>query len=258
MKNIQLGDKMSGRHGNKGIVSKIVPQGDMPFLQDCTSVDMILSPLGVPSRMNVGQLLECILGFAGKNLKEHYRLSPFDEKYGLEASRGFVYQKLAEASRKVNKKWIFDPNFPGKSYCFDGYTGEPFDQPITVGYSYMLKLIHLVDKKIHARSIGPYSLVTQQPLRGRAKNGGQRIGEMEVWAFEGFGASYTLQEILTLKSDDMSGRNLTYSNLLLGKQVPEGNLPESSRVILNELRALCLDIQLLNENFGKWLSTAPY
>jgi DNA-directed RNA polymerase subunit beta len=258
MKSIQIGDKMSGRHGNKGIISKIVPKQDMPFLPDGTTVDIILSPLGVPSRMNVGQILECLLGLAGRKLYQNYRIIPFDEMYGKEASRGFIYKQLYKAKMKTNQNWIFNPNFPGKTYLIDGQTGESFDQPILTGYSYMLKLIHLVDKKIHARCTGPYSLVTQQPLRGRMNKGGQRVGEMEVWALEGFGAAYTLQEMLTIKSDDMINRNVTYHTLVLGKPtLPIWNIPESSRVLIQELQALCLDIQLLPESQSIWKPITP-
>lgn len=208
-KKIKKGDKVSGRHGNKGIISEILPRQDMPYLQDGKNVDMILNPLGVPSRMNVGQVFESLLGMCGFYLKENYRITPFDEMYGNEISKRIVFNKLYETKEKTGKRWIFNPNSPGKTRLFDGRSGQSFDQPITIGYSYMLKLIHLVDKKIHARSIGPYSLVTQQPLRGRAKEGGQRLGEMEVWALEGFGAAYNLQELLTVKSDDIQGRNNT-------------------------------------------------
>ena len=204
---IQVGDKMAGRHGNKGIVSKILPRQDMPYLPDGTPIDMVLNPLGVPSRMNVGQVFECLLGLAGKQLNQQFKIVPFDEIHGPEASRSLVYSKLFEARLKTGQKWLFDPNFAGKTKLFDGRTGESFDQAVTVGQAYMLKLVHLVDEKIHARSTGPYSLVTQQPLRGRSKHGGQRLGEMEVWALEGFGAAYTLQELLTVKSDDIKGRH---------------------------------------------------
>lgn len=242
IKKVRLGDKLSGRHGNKGIVSKIVAQEDMPFLQDGTPVDMILSPLGVPSRMNIGQILETLLGFAGKVLNEAYRLVPFDEMYGEETSRGFVYRKLYEARKKIGKKWLFNPNFPGKSYIFDGRTGKSFEQPVTVGYSYMLKLVHLVDKKMHARNIGPYALVTEQPLRGKKKKGGQRMGEMEVWALEGFGAAFTLKELLTIKSDDMQGRNETLNAIVKGQPIPNSGVPESFKVLLQELRSIGLDM----------------
>nr|AST09061.1 RNA polymerase beta subunit [Eutreptiella pomquetensis] len=243
---IQVGDKIAGRHGNKGIISNILPCQDMPYLQDGTPVDMVLNPLGVPSRMNVGQVLECLLGLAGKNLDENYKIVPFDEMHGNETSRNLVYNKLYEARKKTGHKWLFDPNSPGKSRLFDGRTGESFEQPITVGYAYMLKLVHLVDDKIHARSTGPYSLVTQQPLGGRAKNGGQRLGEMEVWALEGFGAAYTLQELLTVKSDDIKGRNDALNAIIKGKTIPNPGTPESFKVLIRELQSLCLDIGLYN------------
>jgi DNA-directed RNA polymerase beta subunit len=221
---IQLGDKMSGRHGNKGIVSCILPPQDMPFVQDGSPLDIVLNPIGVPSRMNVGQVLECLFGFASKMLCQNYRLIPFDEIYGEEASRGLVYTKLFEASKISGYEWIFDPNHPGKTHIFDGRTGEAFHQPVLVGYSYMLKLIHQVDEKMHARSTGPYSLITQQPLGGRAKHGGQRLGEMEVWACEGFGASAVLHEFLTLKSDDIDSRNTFLFHVMKRKSL--GRAPE--------------------------------
>jgi len=243
---IQIGDKMSGRHGNKGIVSLILPSQDMPFLQDGSIVDILLNPLGVPSRMNVGQVLESLFGLAAKYLKQHYRLLAFDEMYGNEASRGLVYKKLYEASNFTHYSWLFDPNHPGKMLLFDGQTGEAFDQPILVGYSYMFKLIHLVDEKIHARSTGPYSLVTQQPLGGRSKNGGQRLGEMEVWALEGFGAAAILHEFLTLKSDDIDSRNTFLFHVMKRKYFPQERLrtclPESFRVLVHELQGLCLSV----------------
>jgi len=243
---IQIGDKMSGRHGNKGIVSLILPSQDMPFLQDGSVVDILLNPLGVPSRMNVGQVLESLFGLAAKYLKQQYRLLAFDEMYGNEASRGLVYKKLYEASKFTHYSWLFDPNHPGKMLLFDGQTGEAFDQPILVGYSYMFKLIHLVDEKIHARSTGPYSLVTQQPLGGRSKNGGQRLGEMEVWALEGFGAAAILHEFLTLKSDDIDSRNTFLFHVMKRKYFPQERLrtclPESFRVLVHELQGLCLSV----------------
>jgi DNA-directed RNA polymerase subunit beta len=244
---IQVGDKMAGRHGNKGIVSQILPRQDMPYLPDGTPLDMVLNPLGVPSRMNVGQIYECLLGFAAKYLKEFFRITPFDEIYGAQASRSFVFSKLYEARLKTKKKWIFNPIYPGKIKIFDGRNGEPFDQAVTVGISYMLKLVHLVDDKIHARSTGPYSLVTQQPLRGRSKYGGQRLGEMEVWALEGYGAAFTLLEMLTIKSDDITGRMTLWSNILLHKEIYIGT-PESFKVLVCELQALCLDIGLYRLN----------
>lgn len=240
---IQVGDKMAGRHGNKGIVSQILPIHDMPYLPDGSPIDMVLNPLGVPSRMNVGQIYECLLGLAGKYLGEHFKVFAFDEMYGSEASRSFVFSKLYEASKKTGFKWLFDPNAPGKIRLYDGRNGECFHQKVTVGQAYMLRLVHMVDDKMHMRSTGPYSLVTQQPLRGRSKQGGQRLGEMEVWALEGYGAAFTLLEMLTIKSDDMTGRMTLWSNLILNKEIAIGT-PESFKVLVCELQALCLDIGL--------------
>jgi DNA-directed RNA polymerase subunit beta len=237
---IQIGDKMAGRHGNKGIISKILPRQDMPFMPDGVPIDMILNPLGVPSRMNVGQLFECLLGLAADNLDVRFKIVPFDEMYGAEASRALVNKKLKEAASE--KDWIFSSKHPGKIVLRDGRTGKNFDNPVTVGRAYMLKLIHLVDDKIHARSTGPYSLVTQQPLGGRAQQGGQRLGEMEVWALEAFGAAYTLQELLTIKSDDMRGRNETLNAIVKGLPIPRPGMPESFKVLMRELQALCLDV----------------
>jgi DNA-directed RNA polymerase beta subunit len=240
---VQVGDKLAGRHGNKGIISMILPREDMPYLPDGTPIDMVLNPLGVPSRMNVGQIYECLLGLAGKYLGENYKVFPFDEIYGPEASRSFVYSKLNEARVKTGLSWLFEPSTPGKIRLYDGRTGDCFDQAITVGIAYILRLVHMVDDKIHARSTGPYSLVTQQPLRGRSKQGGQRLGEMEVWAIEGYGAAFTLLEMLTIKSDDMTGRMTLWSNLILNKDISIGT-PESFKVLVCELQALCLDIGL--------------
>ena len=239
---IQVGDKMAGRHGNKGIISRILPVEDMPYLPDGTPIDIVLNPLGVPSRMNVGQVFECLLGWAGECLDLRFKLTPFDEMYGEESSRSTVHGKLQQASEEPEKEWAFDPENPGKIQVFDGRTGEPFDRPITVGKAYMLKLVHLVDDKIHARSTGPYSLVTQQPLGGKAQQGGQRFGEMEVWALEAFGAAYTLQELLTVKSDDMQGRNEALNAIVKGKAIPRPGTPESFKVLMRELQSLGLDI----------------
>lgn len=244
---VQVGDKMSGRHGNKGIVSQILPLQDMPFLPDGTPIDMVLNPLGVPSRMNVGQIYECLLGLAGRYLGENYKIFAFDEIYGAEASRSFVFNKLYEASCKTGFKWLFNPKSPGKIRLFDGRSGDCFHQPVTVGEAYMLRLVHMVDDKIHMRSTGPYSLVTQQPLRGRSKQGGQRLGEMEVWALEGYGAAFTLLEMLTVKSDDLTGRMTLWSNLILNKDLTIGT-PEAFKVLICELQALCLDIGLFRYN----------
>ena len=228
---ISVGDKMAGRHGNKGVVSRILPEENMPFLPDGTPVDVVLNPLGVPSRMNIGQVLECHLGWAAKNLGIHIATPVFDG-----ASEQDILDALKEAG--------FDET--GKTILTDGRSGLPFDNPVTVGVMYMLKLHHLVDDKIHARSTGPYSLVTQQPLGGKAQFGGQRFGEMEVWALEAYGASYTLQEILTVKSDDVTGRVKTYESIVKGENVPAPGLPESFKVLMKELQSLCLDVRVLN------------
>ena len=253
---IQIGDKMAGRHGNKGIISKILPREDMPFLPDGTPVDMILNPLGVPSRMNVGQLFECLLGFAMHNLNVRCKVVPFDEMYGSEASRALVNKKLKEAAK--GREWSFASQHPGKLVLRDGRTGKNFENPVTVGQAYMLKLVHLVDDKIHARSTGPYSLVTQQPLGGRAQQGGQRLGEMEVWALEAFGAAYTLQELLTIKSDDMQGRNETLNAIVKGLPIPRPGIPESFKVLMRELQALCLDVATYKLNIQDNIKLQDY
>ena len=242
IRKIQVGDKIAGRHGNKGIISRILQRQDMPFLPDGTPIDIILNPLGVPSRMNVGQLYECLLGFAGDKLNSRFKILPFDEMYGLEMSRILINKKLRQASIKQNESWLFNPYAPGKIVLIDGRSGKEFENPITVGNAYMLKLIHLVDDKIHARATGPYSLITQQPLRGKAQHGGQRFGEMEVWALEGFGAAFTLKELLTIKSDDMHGRNETLNAIVKGQQIPQFGIPESFKVLLQELRSIGLDM----------------
>ena len=239
---IQVGDKMAGRHGNKGIISRILPIEDMPYLPDGTPIDIVLNPLGVPSRMNVGQVFECLLGWAGENLNARFKITPFDEMYSSEASMETTHGKLQDARDAVGSDWVFNPDDPGKIQLYDGRTGEAFDRPVTVGKPYMLKLVHLVDDKIHARSTGPYSLVTQQPLGGKAQQGGQRFGEMEVWALEAFGAAYTLQELLTVKSDDMQGRNEALNAIVKGKAIPRPGTPESFKVLMRELQSLCLDI----------------
>jgi DNA-directed RNA polymerase subunit beta len=242
IRKIQVGDKIAGRHGNKGIISRILPRQDMPFLPDGTPIDIILNPLGVPSRMNVGQLYECLLGFAGDKLNARFKILPFDEMYGLEISRILINKKLRQASKSKNESWLFNPYAPGKTVLLDGRTGIEFENPVTVGNAYMLKLIHLVDDKMHARATGPYSLITQQPLRGKAQHGGQRFGEMEVWALEGFGAAFTLKELLTIKSDDMQGRNETLNAIVKGQQIPKFGIPESFKVLLHELRSIGLDM----------------
>jgi DNA-directed RNA polymerase subunit beta len=239
---IQVGDKMAGRHGNKGIISRILPKEDMPYLPDGTPLDIVLNPLGVPSRMNVGQIYECLLAWAADNLNVRFKIVPFDEMHGLEKSRETINGKIEQAKNKTGNDWLYDPEDCGKIQVYDGRTGEPFDRAVTVGKAYMLKLVHLVDDKIHARSTGPYSLVTQQPLGGKAQQGGQRFGEMEVWALEAFGAAYTLQELLTVKSDDMQGRNEALNAIVKGKAIPRPGTPESFKVLMRELQSLCLDI----------------
>jgi len=242
IRKIQVGDKIAGRHGNKGIISRILARQDMPFLPDGTPIDIILNPLGVPSRMNVGQLYECLLGLAGHKLNRRFKILPFDEMYGSEVSRILINKKLRQASIENNEAWLFNPYSPGKMVLLDGRTGKEFDNPITVGNAYMLKLIHLVDDKMHSRATGPYSLVTQQPLGGKAQHGGQRFGEMEVWALEGFGASFTLKELLTIKSDDMQGRNETLNSIIKGQPIPTSGIPESFKVLVQELRSIGLDL----------------
>ena len=230
---ISVGDKMAGRHGNKGVISRILPEEDMPFLPDGTPVDIVLNPLGVPSRMNLGQVLEVHLGMAARALGYKVATPVFD---------GAKDEEIKELFRKAGL------SEDGKTVVYDGRTGEPFDHPITVGVMYMLKLHHLVDDKIHARSTGPYSLVTQQPLGGKAQFGGQRFGEMEVWALEAYGAAYTLQEMLTVKSDDIVGRVKTYEAIVKGENVPEPGVPEGFKVLVKELQSLGLDIKLLSED----------
>jgi DNA-directed RNA polymerase subunit beta len=226
---IKVGDKLAGRHGNKGIVSRIVKDEDMPFLEDGTPVDIILNPLGVPSRMNLGQIYETILGWAGDELGKKYFTPVFDG-----ASMDQINAETDEAKL---------PRL-GQTYLYDGGTGERFEQTATVGIIYMLKLGHLIDDKMHARSIGPYSLITQQPLGGKAQNGGQRLGEMEVWALEGYGAANILQEMLTLKSDDVVGRAKAFEAIVKGQELPMPGIPESFNVLLHELNGLGLKVSL--------------
>ena len=229
---LSVGDKMAGRHGNKGVIARIVPEEDMPYLPDGTPVEIVLNPLGVPSRMNVGQILETHLGWAAKALGVSFATPVFDG-----------------ATEKDIKTQLHAANLPssGKIQLHDGISGAPFEQPVTVGYIYMLKLSHLVDDKIHARSIGPYSLITQQPLGGKAQFGGQRFGEMEVWALEAYGAAYVLQELLTAKSDDVYGRAKIYEAIVKGEAAAEPGVPESFNVLIRELQSLCLDVELMKK-----------
>jgi len=244
IRKIQVGDKIAGRHGNKGIVSRILPRQDMPFLPNGVAIDILLNPLGVPSRMNVGQIFECLLGLAGSKLNRRFKIMPFDEMYGTETSRNLVNKYLAMASKQVKEPWIFNSYLPGRVPLRDGRTGYLFENPVLIGKTYMLKLIHQVDDKMHARSTGPYSLITQQPLGGKSRHGGQRFGEMEVWALQAFGCAYTLQELLTLKSDDMEGRNEVLNAIVKGLPIPKPGIPESFKVLIRELHSLGLDISL--------------
>ena len=237
---LSVGDKMAGRHGNKGVVAKIVPEEDMPFLADGTPVDIVLNPLGVPSRMNVGQVLETHLGWAAKLLGMRFATPVFD---------GIKERQIRDYLKKAYEKQKDDGEQPligehGKTVVYDGRSGDPFDQEVVVGCIYMMKLGHLVADKIHARAVGPYSLVTQQPLGGKAQYGGQRFGEMEVWAMEAYGAAYALQELLTVKSDDVQGRTRIYESIVKGDNSLEAGVPESFNVLVKEMQSLGLDIKV--------------
>ncbi len=242
---VSVGDKLSGRHGNKGIVSRILPKEDMPFLPDGTPVDIVLNPLGVPSRMNVGQTYELLLGLASYLTGDYYEAPAFDEMYGDNQSEIATKAELLRGIKESGCDWVGED---GKVMLIDGRTGEPFDRPVAVGLTYFLKLVHLVDDKIHARSTGPYSLVTQQPLGGKAQFGGQRFGEMEVWALEAYGAAYTLQEMLTIKSDDVNGRNRAYEAIVKGDNIPRPGIPESFKVLVRELQSIGLDITVAKKD----------
>jgi DNA-directed RNA polymerase subunit beta len=235
---IQVGDKMAGRHGNKGVISRVLSQADMPFLADGTPLQILLNPLGVPSRMNIGQVLEVHLGYVCKQLGWKIATPVFDGATEKDLEVMFRENNLLNPDGKVD----------GKFQVFDGRTGEPFENRVTIGVQYMIKLIHLVDDKIHARAIGPYSLVTQQPLGGKAQFGGQRFGEMEVWALEAYGAAHILQEILTVKSDDVVGRVKTYESIVRGENISEPGIPEAFKVLLKELQSLALDVKVLTES----------
>jgi DNA-directed RNA polymerase subunit beta len=284
---LSVGDKMAGRHGNKGVIARILPEEDLPYLPDGTPVEIVLNPLGVPSRMNVGQILETHLGWAGHKLGERItemlkensreeairrelrnifkgtvfvdRINELNEDELLAAAEGmkrgvfFGTPVFDGAEEKEIKSLLTEAGLPtpGKTDLYDGMTGEKFEQPVTVGYIYMLKLSHLVDDKIHARSIGPYSLITQQPLGGKAQFGGQRFGEMEVWALEAYGAAYILQELLTAKSDDVYGRTKIYEAIVKGEAAIEPGVPESFNVLIRELQSLCLDVELITTNEGR-------
>jgi DNA-directed RNA polymerase subunit beta len=241
---LSVGDKMAGRHGNKGVIARILPEEDMPYLPDGTPVEIVLNPLGVPSRMNVGQILETHLGWAARVLGLHFATPVFDG-----ASEAEIKEYIGQANAEYDRLKLPPSVGPsGKTRLYDGLTGEQFEQKVTVGYIYMLKLSHLVDDKIHARSIGPYSLITQQPLGGKAQFGGQRFGEMEVWALEAYGAAHILQELLTCKSDDVAGRSKIYETIVKGVSNFEPGIPESFNVLVRELQSLCLDVELIQED----------
>jgi DNA-directed RNA polymerase subunit beta len=252
---IAEGDKLAGRHGNKGVIAKILPEEDMPFLEDGTPVDIILSPLGVPSRMNLGQVLETHLGWAAAHGWKEFK-GQSDAAGGAApwtnvatpvfdgAREDEISKVLANSLPNGDGQRLIDAN--GKATLYDGRGGEKFDQPVTVGYIYILKLLHLVDDKIHARSTGPYSMITQQPLGGKAQFGGQRFGEMEVWALEAYGAAYALQELLTIKSDDVRGRVKVYEAIVKGENIPEPGIPESFKVLIKEMQSLCLNVEMLS------------
>jgi DNA-directed RNA polymerase subunit beta len=266
---ISEGDKLAGRHGNKGVIAKILPVEDMPYLADGTPVDIVLNPLGVPSRMNVGQVLEAHLGYAARHGWEGQRVAPVDGHKTRTVTEpavwvsspvfdGAHWDEADQARGQGTIEELFTNMHPdgangerlvgadGKAMLYDGRTGEPYDRPVTVGYVYIMKLAHLVDDKIHARSTGPYSMITQQPLGGKAQFGGQRFGEMEVWALEAYGASYALQEILTIKSDDVLGRVKVYEAIVKGDNIPEPGIPESFKVLIKEMQALCLNVRVMN------------
>ncbi len=250
LRKIKIGDKLSGRHGNKGIVSKILSSSDMPYLPDGTAVDIILNPLGVPSRMNVGQIFECLLGLAGANLGCRFKIDPFDEVYGKESSRILINQKLKQAAQFTNFNWLFNSYYPTKTLVRDGRTGEFFDNPVIIGKSYILKLIHVVEDKVHARSTGPYSKLVEQPVAGKSQSGAQKFGEMETWALEAYGCSYTLQEMLTLKSDDTYTKKSLLTSFLNKTEIPKSFIAESFLILIRELNSLGLDFSLNNICYG--------
>ena len=258
---IQNGDKLAGRHGNKGVISKILPVEDMPFLEDGTPVDIVLNPLGVPGRMNVGQVLETHLGWVAKTgwkVEGNPAWSALLPEEARQAERGTnVATPVFDGAREEEITGLLASTIPtddgvrlvggdGKARLIDGRSGEPFPEPVSVGYVYILKLLHLVDDKIHARSTGPYSMITQQPLGGKAQFGGQRFGEMEVWALEAYGAAYALQELLTIKSDDVLGRVKVYEAIVKGENIPEPGIPESFKVLVKEMQSLCLNVEVLS------------
>jgi DNA-directed RNA polymerase subunit beta len=246
---ISDGDKLAGRHGNKGVIAKVLPEEDMPFLPDGTSADIILNPLGVPSRMNLGQILETHLGWAAnQGFKVNGKVEEGPVWVATPVFDGAREYEIKEAlvSARPNEDGMELIDEHGQALLFDGRSGEPFETPVTVGYIYIMKLLHLVDDKIHARSTGPYSMITQQPLGGKAQFGGQRFGEMEVWALEAYGAAYALQELLTIKSDDVLGRVKVYEAIVKGENIPEPGIPESFKVLIKEMQSLALNVEVLS------------
>lgn len=243
-KRLKIGDKLSGRHGNKGIISKLIKNEEMPFLQDGTIIDIILNPLGIPSRMNLAQVLECLLGICGKILKEKYIINLFNKKQKIKYSIKTIYKKLNEIKSKNKYTWILNANNPGKVKILNAKTTKFFEEDITVGYSYIIKLIHMASEKITSRTQGSYSLITKQALKGKSKQGGQRIGEMEIWALEAFGCAYLLQETITLKSDDITNRFKILESLTEDTKLPIPDSPEALKVFLLEIKSICINIEL--------------
>lgn len=254
-RHIKIGDKLSGRHGNKGVISKVISNEDMPFTLDGIALDIIFNPLGIPSRMNIGQIMECLLGLAGKYLKENYLINGFAEKNGIISSKYMVFHKLIEAKIVCKKDWILDLQSPGKSLLVNGFSGFLFEEPVAIGYSYILKLVHMVDDKIHSRLLGPYSRLTGQPVKGKKSMGGQRFGEMEVWALEGFGVSYNLQELLVAKSDSKANHLILLNSIILGDKFPFFGVSDIFKILVLELQCLCFDLIVYDNELSNffWL-----
>lgn len=246
---ITTGDKLSGRHGNKGVVSKVVSNDTMPYALDGTILDIILNPLGIPSRMNIGQIFESLLGLAGRYLKENYVIKSFSGNKGILSSKSIVFSKLLDAKKLTKKDWLLDIGSPGKTLLFNGFNGELFENSVAIGYSYILKLVHMVDDKIHSRLLGPYSRLTNQPTKGKKSIGGQRFGEMEVWALEGFGAAYNLRELLVVKSDNKSSHLVLLNSLILNSTIPFFGVSEIFKILVLEIQCLCFDILIEDDEF---------
>lgn len=244
-----IGDKLSGRHGNKGVISKVVSNESMPYTLDGRTLDIILNPLGIPSRMNIGQVFESLLGLAGIYLKENYLIKSFTGNNGILVSKSIVFNKLLEARKITKKFWLLEIINPGKTLLFNGFNGILFDNSIAVGYSYILKLVHMVDDKIHSRLLGPYSRLTNQPTKGKKSIGGQRFGEMEVWALEGFGSAYNLRELLVLKSDSKSNHLILLNSLICGNRIPFFSISEIFKVLVLEIQCLCFEVLIEDDEF---------